>query len=209
MECSTQQINLTDHYCCSDFHFYRLPTFVVLYHTKLNLVKYLWFCVWLIMLVDVLPNFQNSFFTFWCWPWKSSIKIADRIHSSLVFSPSFLLASSLISWRITCFCFDDSLTLSLSPSKKWVHLTQHTPVNRCCPKWSMPKVCCVHNFQIITCLMWFFCQPLHKTRTLYPFVIAKIRWLIINLLLLPCEFSCRMYRLNLCRGYLLAVDTDL
>ena len=51
----------------------------------------------------------------------------------------------------------------------------------------MPRVYCICNCRIITCLIWFFCQPLYFTLIWHLFA-KNIRCLINKLWLLSCEF---------------------
>ena len=93
-----------------------------------------------------------------------------------IWSPSYFLVMSSISIRTIWFHLDDCLML-------------HTGVNSCSRNWSLPRVHCIQNCQIIPCPMCSFSQPLHLTLTLYLFVIVNNIWYLINKLwLLPRKF---------------------
>ena len=115
---------------------------------------------------SVCPFSQHSNFPlpFWCWLLRSNNATADGNQWSSVFrrfeNQVFLLVASSISIRTKCFYLDNSPTLSPTLSKLWACLSLHTAVNSCSPKWSIPRVRCVHNYQIITCLVCYLCQPL-------------------------------------------------
>ncbi len=109
--------------------------------------------------------------------WNSLIFSVQKI-----WSPSFLLATSLISIRNTCFHVDDTSTISPTLSILWVFLAL--------PKWCMPRACCIGNCQNINCLRCSFYRPLHLTLISHIFVIADSTTCLINKLwLLPSEFS--------------------
>ena len=82
---------------------------------------------------------------------------------------------------IMCFHLNDFPILPAILSKSWSSLELHTTVNSCYPKLSLPRVCYVHNCQIITFLICYFCQLLYLILILDLVVIASITCVIIKL----------------------------
>ena len=96
-------------------------------------------------------------------------------------------------------CSPEDLPEAMNDREKWRErvrdirasdmMMMMTAVNICSRKWNRLSVHCIHNWQIITCLM-FFCQPLHLTLVLHLFVIMNMRWSIIKSWFLPHKLSC-------------------
>ena len=110
-------------------------------------------------------NLQNFLFTFWCLLWRSNFTTVDRIHWSS--------EHRLFKVQISCLphpWFQKNYVLLsewfpnlITHTQQKVSTTYHC--EQFFSKWSMPRVRCIYNCQIITCLMCSIYQLFDLTLT--------------------------------------------